>query len=82
MLVAPCTTSKRLITEVDVLGTAFAIFGALAGFGLANTVQSNSVANVLESTFAIPVEFTAVVITVLVASVILGGIETHCSGGG
>ena len=32
-------------------------------------------ANVLESTFAIPVEFTAVVITVLVASVILGGIE-------
>jgi len=57
------------------LGTAFAIFGALAGFGLANTVQSHSVASVLESTFAIPVEVTAVVITLLVASVILGGIE-------
>lgn len=57
------------------LGTAFAIFGALAGFGLANTVQSNSVANVLNSTFSIPVELTAVVITILVAAVILGGIE-------
>ncbi|MCF7982227.1 MAG: alanine:cation symporter family protein, partial [Pseudomonadales bacterium] len=57
------------------LGTAFALFGALAGFGLANTVQSNSVANVLESTFDIPIELTAVVITILVASVILGGIE-------
>ncbi len=57
------------------LGTAFAIFGALAGFGLANTVQSNSVANVLNDTFSIPVELTAVVITILVAAVILGGIE-------
>ena len=57
------------------LGTAFAIFGALAGFGLANTVQSNSVANVLNNTFSIPVELTAVVITILVAAVILGGIE-------
>ncbi len=57
------------------LGTAFAIFGALAGFGLANTVQSNSVANVLNNTFSIPVELTAAVITVLVAAVILGGIE-------
>lgn len=57
------------------LGTAFAIFGALAGFGLANTVQSNSVANVLDNTFGIPVVVTAVVITLLVAAVILGGIE-------
>lgn len=57
------------------LGTAFALFGALAGFGLANTVQSNSVANVLDATFDIPVALTAVVITVLVAAVILGGIE-------
>lgn len=57
------------------LGVAFALFGALAGFGLANTVQSNSVANVLHATFAIPVAVTAVVLAVLVAAVILGGIE-------
>ena len=29
------------------LGVAFALFGSLAGFGLANTVQSNSVSQVL-----------------------------------
>lgn len=57
------------------LGTAFALFGALAGFGLANTVQSNSVAQVLDDTFGVPVGWTAVVITLLVAGVILGGIE-------
>lgn len=64
-----------LSTKWTWLGTAFAIFGALAGFGLANTVQSNSVANVLNDTFHIPVGLTAIVITVLVAAVILGGIE-------
>ncbi|MDB3967305.1 alanine:cation symporter family protein, partial [Porticoccaceae bacterium] len=31
------------------LGMAFALFGSLAGFGLANTVQSNAVSQVLET---------------------------------
>lgn len=36
------------------LGTAFAIFGALAGFGIGNMVQANSVADTLNALMAIP----------------------------
>jgi len=61
------------------LGTAFAIFGMLAGFGIGNTVQSNSVAAVLEGTFNVPVIATATVLAVLAAAVILGGIERIAS---
>jgi len=61
------------------LGSAFAIFGMLAGFGIGNTVQSNSVAAVLEGTFDIPVIATAIVLAVLSAAVILGGIERIAS---
>jgi len=34
------------------LGTAFAIFGGLAGFGIGNMVQVNSMAHALETTFS------------------------------
>ncbi|MEP5764271.1 MAG: sodium:alanine symporter family protein [Halieaceae bacterium] len=57
------------------LGFLFAIFGGLAGFGIANTVQSNSVAQVLHTSFAIPQLATGLVLAALVAAVILGGIR-------
>jgi len=57
------------------LGFAFALFGSLAGFGLANTVQSNSVAQVLSDSFAIPPLATGLLLMVLVAAVVLGGIQ-------
>ena len=57
------------------LAFAFALFGALAGFGLANTVQSNSVAQVLADNVNIPWEVTGVVLMIFVGSVILGGIQ-------
>lgn len=60
------------------LGTAFAIFGALAGFGIGNTVQANSVAQALNSGFAgfsIPNWLTGAVMAVLVALVLIGGIR-------
>jgi AGCS family alanine or glycine:cation symporter len=57
------------------LGTAFAIFGALAGFGIGNTVQANSVANALHSTFAIAPLATGIVMAILVALVLIGGIR-------
>ena len=57
------------------LGVAFAIFGSLAGFGLANTVQSNAVSQVLESNFKVPTLFSGVLMSVLVAIVLLGGIK-------
>jgi AGCS family alanine or glycine:cation symporter len=57
------------------LGFAFAIFGGLAGFGIGNMVQSNSMAEVLESTFHIERWITGLVTTIIVALVILGGIK-------
>lgn len=57
------------------LGFAFAGFGALAGFGIANTVQSNSVSQVLHDSFAVPPLLTGLVLMVLVGAVVLGGIK-------
>ncbi len=57
------------------LAPAFAIFGAFAGFGIGNTVQANSVADVMESSFGIPTWITGLVLMVLVGAVILGGIK-------
>jgi AGCS family alanine or glycine:cation symporter len=60
------------------LGTAFAIFGALAGFGIGNTVQANSVARALSADsvgFAVPHWLTGAVVAALVALVLIGGIR-------
>jgi AGCS family alanine or glycine:cation symporter len=57
------------------LGFAFALFGGMAGFGLANTVQSNSVSQVLSDAFAVPPLATGIILMVLVGAVILGGIR-------
>ncbi|WP_339510994.1 alanine/glycine:cation symporter family protein [Pseudomonas sp. RL_15y_Pfl2_60] len=57
------------------LGTAFAIFGGLAGFGIGNMVQVNSMAHALETTFDVPLWVTGVVSMVAVGLVILGGIK-------
>lgn len=57
------------------LGVAFAIFGTLAGFGIANTVQSNSVAQVMNDSFSVPPMVTGLVLMVLVGAVVLGGIK-------
>lgn len=57
------------------LALAFAFFGAIAGFGIGNTVQAHSVAEAMESTFAIPPAFSAAVMVVLVGLVLLGGVK-------
>lgn len=57
------------------LGTAFALFGSLAGFGIGNTVQANSVADALSSNFGVPTWITGVVLMVLVGAVLMGGIK-------
>lgn len=56
------------------LGTAFAIFGAFAGFGIGNMVQSNSVADVMLETFGVSKLVTAIILSLLAGAVILGGI--------
>ncbi|NLA11909.1 MAG: sodium:alanine symporter family protein [Firmicutes bacterium] len=57
------------------LGLAYAFFGAAAAFGIGNLVQANSVAGVLQTAFGITPLFTGIVLAVLVALVILGGIR-------
>ncbi|MBM7071885.1 sodium:alanine symporter family protein [Shewanella sp. 202IG2-18] len=57
------------------LGGAFALFGSIAGFGIGNTVQANSVANALESTFGISPIVTGIVLMILVGAVLMGGIK-------
>ena len=57
------------------LGGAFAIFGGLAGFGIGNMVQVNSMALALETTFSVPLWVTGLVTMFFVGLVILGGIK-------
>lgn len=57
------------------LGTLFAFFGACASFGIGNTVQANSVADVLESNFGVDKWVTSVLLVVLVGAVLIGGIR-------
>lgn len=57
------------------LGFLFALFGVLASFGIGNTVQANSVANALYAQFDIPLWITSIVLLVLTAAVVLGGIK-------
>jgi AGCS family alanine or glycine:cation symporter len=58
------------------LGTLFALFAAVAAFGIGNMVQSNSVADALESSFQIPFIVTGIILTVATGLVILGGIKS------
>jgi AGCS family alanine or glycine:cation symporter len=57
------------------LGILFAIFGSIAGFGLANTVQSHEVSKVLAQNYSIPTHYSGIVMAVLVGMVLLGGIK-------
>lgn len=58
------------------LGALFAVLGALAGFGIGNMVQSNSVAEAMQATFSVPTWMTGVALAVFTAMVILGGIKS------
>ncbi|CAN0602243.1 unnamed protein product, partial [Ectocarpus sp. 12 AP-2014] len=57
------------------LGVVFAIFAAIAGFGIGNTVQANSVADVLQTNFNMPTWLTGLILMVLVGMVLIGGIR-------
>ena len=57
------------------LGAAFALFGGLAGFGIGNMVQANSIAAAMQTSFGVTPLVTGVVIFVLTAAVVLGGIK-------
>jgi AGCS family alanine or glycine:cation symporter len=58
------------------LGTLFAIFTALAAFGIGNMTQANATAKIVQSTVNIDPLVTGLVLMVLTALVILGGIRS------
>lgn len=57
------------------LAVLFAVFAMIACLGTGNATQSNSIAVALESTVGIKPWITGIVLTVLVAAVILGGMK-------
>jgi AGCS family alanine or glycine:cation symporter len=57
------------------LAMAFAIFGALASFGIGNMTQANSVAAALEASFGVNKLATGIVLAIATAIVILGGLK-------
>ena len=57
------------------LGLAFAIFGAVAAFGIGNAVQVNTMAAALVDTFGVPTWLTGVIVAALVGVVVIGGIR-------
>lgn len=58
------------------LGIIFAILTAFCGLGIGCMVQSNGVAENLNQNFGVPVLVAAIVLTIIVALVILGGIKS------
>ena len=58
------------------LAFLFALFASVAAFGIGNMVQSNSVADALATSFAIPKWVSGLVIAALSGMVILGGIKS------
>ncbi len=57
------------------LAITFALFAGIAGFGIGNMVQSNSIADALYTTFNIPHLYTGIIVALLVGAVLLGGIQ-------
>ncbi len=57
------------------LGILFALFAGLSAFGIGSSVQANAVSKVIYQNFEIPLWVSGVVMAVLVAVVILGGVK-------
>ena len=57
------------------LAAMFAFFAMLAGFGIGNSVQANSVADALEGAFGVPDYVSGIAMMVLVGLVLIGGIR-------
>lgn len=57
------------------LAVFFSIFCLCASFGMGNMTQANAIAKGLKATLKIPEQFTGMALMVLVAGVILGGVQ-------
>ncbi len=62
--------------NLPTLGWLFALFTALAAFGIGNMTQANAVSGIFQSVFHIEPWVTGVTLTLLTGLVILGGIKS------
>ncbi len=58
------------------LAVLFAIFTAIASFGIGNTVQANAIATIAHESYSISPYISGLVICLLTAAVILGGVKS------
>ncbi|MEA4987157.1 MAG: sodium:alanine symporter family protein [Anaerovorax sp.] len=58
------------------LAVLFAVFTALAGFGIGSGVQANAVSVVMKQNFNVSEELTGILLALLVAVVIIGGVQS------
>ena len=58
------------------LAASFAFFGMLASLGTGSSVQANSVAHSMAASFAVPNWLTGVLLTIVTAMVLIGGIKS------
>nr|WP_241864544.1 sodium:alanine symporter family protein [Staphylococcus massiliensis] len=66
---------KGLGSKYKFLAIAFAIFGAFAALGIGNSVQSNTIADVMTHSFNINGFITGIVLVILISLIIFGGIQ-------
>ena len=58
------------------LGFLFALFAALASFGIGSTVQANAISTLVENQYGISPYITGAIVTLLGAAVIIGGVQS------
>ena len=58
------------------LAVLFAAFTSVTAFGIGNMVQANSISTLVQEAFQVPMWITGLVLTILTAVVIIGGIKS------
>ncbi|MDF0266115.1 sodium:alanine symporter family protein [Staphylococcus pseudintermedius] len=66
---------KGLGHRFKFLAIAFAIFGAFAALGIGNSVQSNTIADVMTNSFNVSGSITGIVLVILISLIIFGGLK-------
>ncbi|PWZ79453.1 sodium:alanine symporter family protein [Staphylococcus pseudintermedius] len=66
---------KGLGHRFKFLAIAFAIFGAFAALGIGNSVQSNTIADVMTNSFNVSGFITGIVLVILISLIIFGGLK-------
>ena len=75
----PMYTMKNGIANKSlgrVMGFLFALFGALASFGIGNLSQANSISGAVKTAFHVPTWVTGLALTALTLLIVVGGIKS------